>query len=63
MNIHSNGVCYSNSFKIMFGFHVLLITDTGVGWYLMPASDGCSIILYERARLFSKANCTQSVIV
>lgn len=38
----------SSSFKIMFRLHVLLITYTGAAWYFMPASDGCSIILYKR---------------
>lgn len=43
-NIHSNAFCCSSSFKIMFRFRVLLITHARVGRYLMPASDGCSII-------------------
>lgn len=43
--------CCSSSFKIMFRFHVLLITYTGVVWYVMPGSDGCSIILYKREHI------------
>lgn len=43
--------CCSNPFKIMFGFRVLLITYTGVPRYLMPARDGCSVILYKREHI------------
>lgn len=44
-------LCCSNPSKIMFGLHVLLITYTAVLCYLMPASDGWSIILYKREHI------------